>query len=232
MAARKSPSEKQRTILESIWRCIRDGKRPPSVRELQVEIGVKTPSAVDYHVRKLEKLGLVEREPHVARGLSLTEEALALLGHASRVMRQVSTVLNLRIQGDIRAGEPVDFGNDSFATYDEDDVITFDTQMLPKNQGDLALFRVRGDSMIDAHVADGDLVILEPVTEAREGDMVAAWLKTEQELTLKHFHREGEWVRLQPANVTMDPIHSHASNVEVQGKVLLVMRAANGGARP
>ncbi|MFW5942063.1 MAG: transcriptional repressor LexA [Chloroflexota bacterium] len=225
MAAPKLPSDKQKSILEFIYRYIREENRPPSYREIQNKIGASTPSVVDYHVRKLEGQGLLHRQPRVARGLSLTDDALSFLGQVRQIVRDASDVLRLRIQGDIRAGEPVDFGSDGFETYDEDDTVVVDAHLLPKRREKLALFRVRGDSMIDAHVQDGDLVVLQPVDKAHDGDMVAAWLKMEQELTLKHFHREGKRVRLQPANATMEPIYSPASNVQIQGKVVLVMRS-------
>jgi repressor LexA len=84
--------------------------------------------------------------------------------------------------------------------------------------------RVRGTSMIDALIDDGDIVVLRPVTEVQDGDMVAAWLKVEQEATLKRIYRQGKQVRLQPANSTLKPIVTAASNVEVHGKVVAVLR--------
>ncbi len=85
--------------------------------------------------------------------------------------------------------------------------------------------RVKGNSMIDALVNDGDIVIMEPAPAARNGDLVAAWLKREQEATLKRLYREGARVRLQPANESMQPIYTEADNVEVQGRVIGAIRA-------
>ena len=79
--------------------------------------------------------------------------------------------------------------------------------------------------MIDAFIADGDLVLLSPVKNPNNGDMVAAWLEDRQEITLKHFYLEGDTVRLQPANETIDPIHVPANRVAVRGKVVGVVRS-------
>jgi repressor LexA len=89
---------------------------------------------------------------------------------------------------------------------------------------DIFALRVKGTSMIDALINDGDVVVMEKTNTAQDGDMVAVWLKKEEEVTLKKFYREGDRVRLQPANETLPPIYTAASNVEVQGKVLSVFR--------
>jgi repressor LexA len=92
------------------------------------------------------------------------------------------------------------------------------------NRENVYALRVKGTSMIDALVNDGDVVLLEATTNAKDGEMVAAWLKKEQEATLKKIFREGDRIRLQPANSTMDPIYTDAGNVEVQGKVIAAFR--------
>jgi repressor LexA len=89
---------------------------------------------------------------------------------------------------------------------------------------DIFALRVKGTSMIDALINDGDVVVMEKANTAQDGDMVAVWLKKEEEVTLKKFYREGDRVRLQPANETLPPIYTEASNVEVQGRVLSVFR--------
>ena len=93
-----------------------------------------------------------------------------------------------------------------------------------KNKGDAYGLRVKGTSMIDALIDDGDVVVIEPSHDANNGDMIVAWLKEEQEATLKRFYREGKMVRLQPANSQMKPIYSKASNVETHGKVIAILR--------
>ena len=95
---------------------------------------------------------------------------------------------------------------------------------LTKGKADVFAVRVRGESMIDALVADGDLVLMEPIDDPREGDMVAAWLKDREEVTLKHFHMANGMVTLQPANSSMEPITVPAENVAVRGRVVGVVR--------
>ena len=95
---------------------------------------------------------------------------------------------------------------------------------LTRRYGKLYGLAVKGTSMIDALIADGDVVIIQPSQRAENGDMVVAWLKQEEEATLKKFYLEGDRVRLQPANSTMDPFYYPADNVEVKGKVVSVIR--------
>ena len=95
---------------------------------------------------------------------------------------------------------------------------------LKKRHGTLYALSVKGTSMIDALIDDGDVVVIKPTNTARNGEMVVAWLKEEEEATLKKFFREGDQVRLQPANSTMDPIYVSADNVEVKGRVVEVLR--------
>jgi len=93
------------------------------------------------------------------------------------------------------------------------------------NRENVFALRVKGNSMIDALVNDGDIVLMERASSARNGEMVAAWLENEQEATLKKFYLEGDRVRLQPANDSMEPIYTEAGNVQVQGKVISTFRA-------
>ncbi|HEU4759386.1 MAG TPA: S24 family peptidase, partial [Dehalococcoidia bacterium] len=116
---------------------------------------------------------------------------------------------------------------DTWQTYDPDNTIEVSPEMLGNRENVYAL-RVKGQSMIDALVNDGDLVLMQAATAAQDGDMVAAWLKREQEATLKKFYREGGRVRLQPANETMQPIYTEADNVEVQGRVIAAIRPPLG----
>jgi repressor LexA len=127
--------------------------------------------------------------------------------------------------GNIVASEPVEVGNESFATYDEEDAIELSRSLLDDKQPeDLFALRVSGDSMIDAMVNDGDIVIMRQQETARNGEMVAIWLTPDDTTTLKYFFNEGERVRLQPANPTMEPIYVKPSDVRIQGKVMMVLR--------
>lgn len=231
MAGQKKPTEQQEKILRYIQRYGEEHNRPPSYREIEAAIGVNSTSVVSYHVGNLIEKALLTREQNVARGLSLTDEALTFLGKVREVVEQVAGVANFRLAGDIGASTPVEFGNGDFVTYDEEETITVDAGLLPKRRDNLFALRVRGDSMIDSLIRHRDIVILERVervTDVRDGEMVAAWLKLEQELTLKHFYREGDNIRLQPANPTMAPIFAAANNVKVQARVVTVLRPDAG----
>jgi repressor LexA len=134
-------------------------------------------------------------------------------------------VVPVPIIGTIAAGEPIPVPTaDTWQALDPDDTLEVTPDMVSGHENVYAL-RVKGNSMIDALVNDGDIVIMESASTAQDGDMVAAWLKREQEATLKHFYREGPRVRLQPANQAMQPIYTEADNVEVQGRVIGAIRA-------
>ena len=224
MANQSKFSQRQKKILQYVWEYWRESGRPPTIREIGEAADIPSTSVVTYNLDKLEGWGYVEREAEVSRGLKLTEKALALYEDAQETVRDAINMVRVPLVGDIVAGEPVHLGNEDFATYDEEDALAISTAMLPQKPNKLFALRVRGDSMIDAMVNHNDIVIMEPAHEAKDGEMVAVWLPQDQEMTLKHFYREGEDVRLQPANPTMDPIFVHAANVEIQGKVVMVVR--------
>jgi repressor LexA len=217
MAKKGKVSDRQKEILDYIWRNIQQEGRPPTIREIGEAANISSTSVVSYNLNKLKEEGYLEREKEVARGLRLTERAQALY---DRVAAPKDGMLAVPLMGYIVAGEPVE----SFANYDADDNVVIDSSMLPRRSEQLFALRVRGNSMIDAMVSDNDIVILEPAHEARDGEMVAAWLPERQEQTLKYFYREDDQVRLVPANPTMEPIVLHASEVQIQGKVKMVLR--------
>jgi len=210
--------------LKYIWRYFQKNGRPPAFREIEGAIGVNTTSAVAYHVRILVRKGYLRRDRNVARGLSLTDKARDLLEEKIGAALETGGMVRLQISGDIVAGQPVQLGNGSFSTYSEEDTIGVDANLLPSRSDDLYALRVHGESMIDALVNDGDIVILKKVHEAVDGEMVAAWLPLDDEMTLKHIYFEGQTIRLQPANPTLKPIYVPASNVEIHGKVIFVQR--------
>jgi repressor LexA len=129
------------------------------------------------------------------------------------------------VLGAIAAGEPLPVFAESFA---QEPMETLELpQAMVGGTGQVYALKVKGHSMIDALVDDGDLVLVEPTGQARDGEMAAVWLRDEREATLKRFYREGERVRLQPANAQMAPIYAEARNVEVQGRVVGVWRAVH-----
>ncbi len=163
---------------------------------------------VQYHLDLLEQEGLISRAREKFRSINLTKEE----------DRQIE----IPILGVIAAGHPVWVPPaDTWDTASERIAIS---NQLAHGKKNVYALRVRGNSMIDAMIADGDIVIMEPVKRVNNGDVVAAWLKNEQEITLKKIHFEGGQVRLQPCNPYMMPIYHKADNVEVQGRVVAVIR--------
>ncbi len=210
----KELSAKQRSILEFIQEFIDEHDYPPSIRQIQEACNISSTSVVDYNLRILEKQGYIRRDREVSRAIELLQPG----GRRPRVA-------TVPIIGTIAAGQPIPVPTaDTWQTYDPDETLELPPDMVGSRENVYAL-RVKGNSMIDALVNDGDIVIMESASTAQDGDMVAAWLKREQEATLKRFYREGSRVRLQPANEAMEPIRTEASNVEVQGRVIGAIRA-------
>jgi repressor LexA len=181
----------------------------PTYREIMKHVGIPSLSVVRYNLERLQREGLLERDPRVARGI--------------RPRR--SNQQTIRVWGYIQAGEPTPVPGVSEPLFGEDEALSISQDLLPRDEGLFALV-VRGDSMIDAMVHDGDYVILKPQQEARNGEMVAVWLKHREETTLKYFFNENGRVRLQPANPTMEPIliENPDENLEIRGKVVMVIR--------
>jgi repressor LexA len=205
MTTGKSLSAKQQAILTFIREFIAEHEYPPSIRDIQDGCHISSTSVVDYNLKALERLGHIRRDREVSR-------AIELVGRPR--MRSVPVV------GQIAAGQPIPVpGSDTWGAQEFEEAIEVTDQMTKGKENVFAL-RVKGTSMIDALVNDGDLVLMEPASGWDDGDMVAVWLKDREETTLKKIYHEGGRVRLQPANAAMDPIYVDAGNVEVQGKVL------------
>lgn len=206
-----SLSERQKKILDFIARFSAENGFPPTIREIGAAVGIPSTSVVNYNLNVLKSKGYLTRSPEVSRGITL-------LGHA----HHAGGTIAVPVLGTIAAGDPIPVPDPHFSPYDYE-TVTLTSDLIKSQEGLFALY-VKGNSMIDALVNDGDIVVLKHQNEARNGDMVAVRLKAEDETTLKRFYLEKERVRLQPANPTMGPIYTHASNVEIQGKVLVVIR--------
>jgi len=204
-------TERQQEILDYVRRFLRENEYPPSIREIMHALRISSTSVVNYNLNALAREGKISRNRELARGIRLVESA-----GAPRSLREL---VRVQLVGRIVAGEPLPVPDSAYA----DEYIELTREILPETDQVYAL-QVSGESMIDALVNDGDIVILRHGAEARNGDMVAAWLKDEKATTLKRFYLEGDRVRLQPANPYMDPIYTPASNVEVQGKVIMIIR--------
>ena len=211
---KKPLSQRQQRILDFIYQFMDEHQFPPTVRDIQGGCEVSSTSVVDYNLRILQRDGYLNRLPDVSRGIELLD------GGPRRLAKDT---VRVPILANIAAGEPLHIPDGGSREADE-----FETLDLPafltKGRTDVFGVRVKGSSMIDACVLDGDLVLLEPIVQPNNGDMVAAWLTDREETTLKHFFLEGDTVRLQPANETMSPITVSAENVAVRGRVVGVVR--------
>ena len=187
---------------------------PPTVRDIQHGCEVSSTSVVDYNLRRLQAMGYMKRAPEVSRGIELMGDGLK---------GSKRDVISVPIMGSIAAGEPLTVPDAPAYSDQAYDSVELPTTLTGDRQNVFAL-RVKGTSMIDALVADGDLVILEPSSDAADGEMVAAWLDRSEETTLKRFFVEGDMVRLQPENTAMAPITVPADEVSVRGKVIGVVR--------
>ena len=205
-------SERQKCILTVIRDFIDEHHYPPTVRDIQTACDVSSTSVVDYNLRILQREGYIRREAEVSRGIELLD------GSGPR-----RDVIAVPVLGAIAAGEPLHVPpSDSWDTEAVDSV-DLPTSLMG-GRSEVFAVRVKGESMIDALVADGDLVVMEPVERPANGDMVAAWLEDKNEVTLKHFQMRDGMVTLQPANAAVEPITVPAENVSVQGRVVGVVR--------
>lgn len=205
----KGLSAKQQSILDFLRRFIRDKDYPPSIRDIQLGCNISSTSVVDYNLKALERLGYIRRDREVSRAIELLD------GSGRRPYTRPVPII-----GTIAAGQPIPVpAADTWSNVDYDNVVEVTEDMTGGKEHVYAL-RVKGNSMIDALVNDGDIVILESTSSANDGDMVAAWLKREAEATLKRIYTENGRVRLQPANTTMKPIFTEPENIEVQGRVI------------
>ena len=219
MMVRKSKGlgERHQRILDFLSEYQRENKYPPSIREIGEKTGITSTSVVNYYLDQLEKMGKIERDRKISRGVRVSGVAVSV------------DTLRVPILGPIAAGIPLPELQPgvSFVTDNEAHAVDIARSMLPaKEKGDnLFALEVKGESMIDAMINDGDIVVMRPASEARNGEMVAVWLPRDNEATLKYFFKEKDRYRLQPANPTMKPIFIKKSDpLEIKGKVVMVIR--------
>lgn len=230
---KKGLGDRHKRILEVIERFQNQHGYPPSIREICAKADISSTSVVNYYLLQLEELGHIERDSRVSRGIRLLKPLSAAVKQPAQAVRQVlDELMHIPVLGRIVAGEPVPVPSSDFSYFDADSMIDVARSLLPardKGGDDLYALEVDGDSMIDAMVNDGDIVIMKPAKEAHNGEMVAVWLNDRDETTLKYFYLENARVRLQPANPTMKPIYiDDPTTVEIQGKVVMVIRQVGG----
>ncbi len=236
-------SERQIKILEVLDNFQQKNGYPPSIREICEKAEISSTSVVNYYLDRLEETGYIERDGRVSRGIrvlhpisdsaSASQRLAANAAKAVQEVRQaVEDVIKIPVMGRIFASNPVPLPSSDFSLMDAEASIDVARSMLPGREKTENLFalEVRGDSMIDAMVNDGDIVIMKRADIARNGEMVAVFLTDQEETTLKYFFAEKDRIRLQPANPTMSPIYKDPKVVKVQGKVVMVIRSVHNHA--
>lgn len=208
-------AERKTKILDYIAATLRARGYPPSVREIAHAVGLASTSAVHHHLLILEREGYLERGAAQSRALRLTPTAALRLGLSSELVPQATAAEAhvLPIIGEIAAGGPIEAYQDASETLAVPDILA--------PTGDAYVLKVRGDSMIEAHIEDGDYVLIRPQSTARNGDIVVAQVE-ENAVTLKRFFKEQGRIRLQPANPNYPP--QYYPDVRIQGKLIGVIR--------
>ncbi len=207
-------SKRQQAVLSCIERCIQEKGYGPTVREICQDLGLSSPSTVHVHLKALENKGLIKRDPLKSRSITLTtlahHETNELPDEAIRP--SFSKLINIPLVGNVAAGEPI------LAEENITDTITLPTDIV----GDAAAFilAVRGVSMIEVGINDGDYVVVKEQPVANNGDIVVALI--DDGATVKRFFRENDHVRLQPENASMEPIITRECTIA--GKVVAVFR--------
>ena len=215
--AKRALTDRQRRMLDHIHDFMVKNGYPPSIRQIGKAVGISSTSVVNYNLNRLVDEGYLDRDQNVSRGIRLTDKLMKAAG-------SIGDVIRVPLVGRIFASEPVPMPGTDSAMYGADEAIEI-TRDLVSSGEDLFALEVKGDSMIDAMVNEGDIVVMKHEPNWKNGDMVAVWLKDREETTLKYIYREGNQVRLQPANPNMDAIMiENPEIIEVQGKVMLVLR--------
>ncbi len=209
----KALSSKQQHIIDFIRRFGEERGYPPTIRDIMNGCGISSTSVVDYNLDILEREGYIRRHPEVSRGIELLARSLAQ-GYR----------LQVPIIGQIAAGQPIPVPTpDTWDTTASSETLEVTENLTRGKEGVYAL-RVKGSSMVDALIKDDDIVLMQYVNVVENGEMAAIWLKAEKEATLKKVYAEPGRIRLQPANTEMQPIYAEPDNVEIQGKVIAVIR--------
>ncbi len=208
----KDLSRRQRSILEFIEGFLEENDYPPTIRDIQRALNISSTSVVDYNLKVLQDRDLIRRNENISRGIELV---------GRRGGRR--NVVAIPVIGQIAAGVPIPVPGDLEGS-DLAETVELGGELVPDQGRGLFALRVKGHSMVDALINDGDVVVLRKQETCENGETVAVWLRDQKETTLKRFYHEGARVRLQPANVTMEPIYTTPDNVEIQGRLVSVYR--------
>jgi repressor LexA len=202
-------TERQRQILHVIEKSMQDRGYPPSVREIGEAVGLNSPSTVHNHLSSLQKMGFLRRDPTKPRALEVRFDTNSEVAMERRPSRHVPLI------GEVAAGTGL------LAQENVEDLIPLPTDFT--GEGELFMLKVRGDSMIDAGILDGDFVVARQQNVAENGDIVVAGIPGD-EATIKTFKKSGTTITLIPSNTTMKPMVFSSDEVHVFGKLVTVMR--------
>jgi len=200
-------SDTRERIFKFIRDFIDDRGYAPTVRDILKGCSLGSTAVVQHHLNVLEKEGRIRRDPEVVRSIQLTDR---------------KNVVSVPLLGSIAAGEPIPVPAPETWASQAIEILEVTDEVTQGKE--VYALKVKGLSMVDALIDDGDILLMEPVTSAENGDMVAVWLKDEQEVTLKRIYREPGKVCLRPANKLMEPMYQRPENVEIQGRVVGVLR--------
>lgn len=204
---KKGASPTRQNILHFIREFVEERGYSPTIRDILKGCSISSTAVVQHHLNVLEREGIIHRDPEVFRSIQLSDK---------------KNFVRVPLLGTIAAGEPISVpATDSWETEVVETLDLTDDLVQGK---DVFALKVKGLSMIDALIDDGDIVLMQQTSSCNNGDMVAVWLKERQEVTLKRFYSENNRVRLQPANSQMEPIYVDADKVDIQGKVVGVFR--------
>ena len=203
------PTPRQRKILEFIDQTIKENGFPPTVREIGKAVGLNSPATVHTHLSTLQDRGYIRRDPTKPRAIEVHWDA----GSGAIIDRR--PVTHVPVVGDVAAGTGV------LAAENIEEVMPLPSDFT--GEGDLFMLRVRGDSMIELGILDGDYVVASKQPTANDGDVVVAGIPND-EATVKSFSTRNDQVVLTPANPTMSPMYFSANEITIYGKVVSVLR--------
>ncbi len=231
----KDLTERRLEILKAIHDYTRANQRPPTVREINEAVELHSPGATSYQVDKLINAGYLERVGGGARNLKLSMKGIRALSHASLFgsvegdfIPEEASVVRIPLMGYIQAGAPIPAPGSGMVDENPfpDEAVTIPLDIIGRTDGLFAL-KVKGDSMVDALVGDGDFVIVRQQADAESGDMVAVWLEDDGTTTLKYFYPRsgGQEIELRPANPAYQSLIKPGRDVKISGKVVAVIRS-------
>ncbi len=223
-------SERHKRIMEFLGHFQQKSGYSPSIRQIGDAVGIKSTSLIDYYLNQLEDMKYIQRDNHISRSIRILKQINSTsfdIPHPSAATRKDNDILRIPILGRIVASAPIPMPTSDLSYFDPESSIEVAISLLPSQEKASEFFalEVSGDSMVDAMVNDGDVVIMKPTQEVKNGEMVAVWLDDENTTTLKYFYRENNRIRLQPANPTMEPIYLNSpENLRIMGSVVMVIR--------